>query len=128
MLRVALKKSWRQLPRKQHLYGHSPPITKFIEIRRTGHAEHCWRSKDELISEIHLCTPVHGRAKFGRPTRTYIKRLCRYRMLPGRSPDRMIKTGGERGSARSVQVVRYDEDDDAKAKKNNMPVRLLYFV
>ena len=47
------------------------PITKTIKIRRTRHAGHCWRSRDELISGH----PSHGRAKVGRPARTYIPQL-----------------------------------------------------
>ena len=65
-----------QHPTKQQLYGHLPPITKTIQVRRTRHAGHCWRSKDELISDILLWTYSHGRAKAGRPARTYIQQLC----------------------------------------------------
>ena len=63
-------------PTKQHLYSHRPPIRKTIKIRRTRHAAHRWRSRDELISDVFLWTPSHGRAKAGRPTRTYIQLLC----------------------------------------------------
>ena len=76
MLRAILYKSWRQNPTKQQLYGHLPPITKTIKVRRTRHAGHCWRSRDELISDVLLWTPSHGRAKAGRPGRTYIQQLC----------------------------------------------------
>ena len=62
-------------PTKQQLYGHLPPFTKTIKVRQTRHAEHCWRSKDKLISDILLWTPSHGRAKAGRPARTYIQQL-----------------------------------------------------
>ena len=48
MLRAILNKSWRQHPTRHQLYGHLPPITKTIQVRRTRHAGHCWRSKDEL--------------------------------------------------------------------------------
>ena len=75
MLR-ALNSSWRLHPTKQQLYGHRPPITKTIELRRTRHAGHCWRSRDELVSDILLWTPSHGRAKVGRPARTYMQPLC----------------------------------------------------
>ena len=51
MLRAILNKSCRQQPTKQQLYGHIPPITKTIQVRRTRHARHCWRSRDELISD-----------------------------------------------------------------------------
>ena len=71
-----LNKSWMQHPTKQQLYGHLPPITKTIKVRRTRHAGHCWRSKDELISDVLLWTPSHGRTKAGRPARTYIQQLC----------------------------------------------------
>ena len=73
MLRAILNKSWRQHPTKQQLYGHLPHITKTIQVRRTRHAGHCWRSKDELRSDVLLWTPSHGRAKAGRPARTYIQ-------------------------------------------------------
>ena len=48
MLRAILNKSWRQHPTKQQLYGHLPPFTKTIKIRRTGHAGPCWRSRDDI--------------------------------------------------------------------------------
>ena len=76
MLRAILNKSWRQHPTRHQLYGHLPPITKTIQVRRTRHAGHCWRSRDELISDVLLWTPTHGRAKSGQPARTYIQQLC----------------------------------------------------
>ena len=76
MLRAILNKSWRQHPTRHQLYGHLPLITKTIQVRRTRHAGHCWRSKDELISDVLLWTPEYGRAKAGRPARTYIQQLC----------------------------------------------------
>ena len=76
MLLAILNKAWRQHPTRHQLYGHLPPITKTIQVRRTRHAGHCWRSRDELISDVLLWTPTHGRAKAGRPTRTYIQQLC----------------------------------------------------
>ena len=63
MLRAILNKSWRQHPTRHQLYSHLPPITKTIQVRRTRHAGHCWRSRDELISDVLLWTPTHGRAK-----------------------------------------------------------------
>ena len=69
-------RSWRQHPTRHQLYGHLPPITKTIQVRRARHAGHCWRSRDELIRDVLLWTPTHGRAKAGRPARTYIQQLC----------------------------------------------------
>ena len=76
MLRAILNKSCRKHPTRHQLYGHLPPITKTIQVRRTRHAEHCWRSKDELISDVLLWTPAYGQAKAGRSARTYIQQLC----------------------------------------------------
>ena len=76
MLRAILNKSWRQHPIRHQLYGHLPPITKTIQVRQTRHAGHCWRSKDELVSDVLLWTPTYGQAKAGRPARTYIQQLC----------------------------------------------------
>ena len=76
MLRAILNKSWRQHPTGHQLYGHLPPITKTIQARRTIPAEHCWRSRDELIRDVLLWTPTYDRAKAGRPARTYIQQLC----------------------------------------------------
>ena len=75
MLRAILNKSWRQHTTGHQLFGHLPPITKTIPVRRTRHAEHCWRSRDELISDVLLWTPTYGRAKAGWPARTYIQQL-----------------------------------------------------
>ena len=76
MMRAILNMSWRQHPTRHQLYGRLPPITKTIQVRWTRHAGHCWRSRDELIRDVLLWTPTHGRAKAGRPARTYIQQLC----------------------------------------------------
>ena len=76
MLRAILNKSWRQHPTRRQLYGHLSLIPKTNQVRRTRHAGHCWRSRDELIRDLLLWTPTHGRAKAGRPSRTYIQQLC----------------------------------------------------
>ena len=101
MLWAILNKSWRQHPTRHQLYGHLPPISKTIQVRRTRHAGHCWRSRDELISDVLLWTPTHGRAKAGRPARTYIQQLC-----------------DERGSGTSVLPARHDDDDEEYKKKS----------
>ena len=92
MLRAILNKSWRQHPTRHQLYGHLPPITKTIQVRRTRHAGHCRRSRDEFIRDVLLWTPTYGRAKAGRPARTYIQQLsedmgCCPEDLPGAMND-----------------------------------------
>ena len=76
MLRAIKNKSWREHPTRHQLYSHLPPITNTIQIRRTRHAGHCWRSRDKRISDELLWTPTYGRTKVGRPARTYIQQLC----------------------------------------------------
>ena len=71
-----LVQTWRRHPTKQQLYGHLLPITKTIKVSRTRHAGHCWRSRDELISDDLLWTPSHSQAKTGWPAQTYIQQLC----------------------------------------------------
>ena len=34
--------------------GHLPPISQTVQVRRTRFAELCWRSKDELKSDLLL--------------------------------------------------------------------------
>ena len=110
MLQAILNKFWRQHPTRHKLYGHLPPITKTIQVRRTRHAGHCWRIRDELIRDVLLWTAIYGRAKAGRPAWTYIQQLCED---TGCSLKRWsIGKSGERGSGISVLVARHDDDDD----------------
>ena len=54
MLRAILNKSRRQQRTRYQPYVHLPPIMKTIQVRRNRHAGHCWRSRDELISDVLL--------------------------------------------------------------------------
>ena len=76
MLRAILNKSWRQTPKDTSCTATCLPSQKTIQIRRTRHAGHWCRSKDELISDVLQWTPTYGQAKAGRPARTYIQQLC----------------------------------------------------
>ena len=63
------------------------PSRKLSKLDELTHAGHCWRSKDELISDVLLWILLHGRAKAGRPARTYIQQLsvdtgCNHEDLP----------------------------------------------
>ena len=110
MLRAILNKSWRQHPTKQQQYGHLPPITKTIQVRRNRYTGHCWRSRDELVSHVLLWTPAHGRAKAGRPARTYIQQLC-----ANTGCSRKQWTIGRvrrKRSGISVLITQHDDDGD----------------
>ena len=126
MLRAILNKSWRQKPTRHQLYGHLPPITKTIKVRRTRHAGHCWRSRDELIRDVLLWTPTHGRAKAGPTARTYIQQLCEDtgccpEDLPRAMNDR------ERGSGISVLPLRHDDDDIYIVRKTELQINDLNY-
>ena len=106
MLRAILNKSWRQHSTKQQLYGHLPPITKTIKIRRTRHAGNCWRSWGEFMSDVLLWTLSHGRAMARRPVRTYTQQLC---SDMGCSPGYLLKAMGDREVWRErVRDIRAD--------------------
>ena len=105
MQRAILNKSWRQHPTKQQLYGHLPPITKTILVRQTVHAGHYWRSLDEIISNVLLWTPSHGRVKAVRPARTYIQQLCEdMGCCPWDLPEAMNDREGWRGRVRDIHA------------------------
>ena len=115
ILQAILNRSWRQHPTRPQLYGHLPPITKTIQVRRSRHAGHCWRSMDELISDVLLWTPTYGRAKAGQPARTYIQQLCEDTGCVALKTCRRrwtIEKSGERGSGISVLAARHDDDDE----------------
>ena len=105
MLWAILNRSWRQHPTKQQLYGHLPPITKIIKVRWTRHVGHCWRSREDLISDVLLWIPSHGRAKAGRPAWTYIQQLCEDTGCnPEDLPEAMNDREGWRERARDIRA------------------------
>ena len=112
MLRAILNKSWRQHPTKHQLYGHLPPITKTIQARRIRHAGHCWRSKDELISDVLLWTPHMAKQKQDDQLEHTYSNYVRIRDVGLKTCQRrwMIGRSGERGSGISVLAARYDDD------------------
>ena len=106
MLRSILNKSWRQYPTRHQLYGHLPPITKTIQVRRTRHAGHCWRSRDELMRDVLLWTPTYGRAKAGRPAWTYTQQFCED---TGCSPEDLPEAMNDREKWWERVMARHDD-------------------
>ena len=51
MLRAILNIRWNTHPSKEHLYGNLVQIILVIKERRTRFADHCYRSKDEVVSD-----------------------------------------------------------------------------
>ena len=89
MLRAILNESWRQHPHKAAAIR--PP---------TSH--HCWRIRDELISDVLQWTPSHGRAEARWPARTYIQQLCEDTGCSPEDLPKVIGRSGERWSGISV--------------------------
>ena len=113
ILRAILNKSWGHNPTKQQLHGHLPPIMKTIQVRRTRYAGHCWGSCDELISDIYLRTPSHGRAKAGRLSITFLQQLFAYTYSIKDIPEAMDDREGWRERVTEIRMeARYDDDDD----------------
>ena len=114
MLRAILNKSWRQHPTRHQLYGHLPPITKTIQVRRTRHSGHCWRARTNSSVMYSYGPPHMAKQKqddqLGHTYSSYVRirdvtlKTCQKRWMIGRS--------GERGPGISVQATRHDDDDD----------------
>ena len=82
MLPVILNNSWGQHPTKHQLYGHLLPITKSIQVRRTRHAGHCWRSRDELTRDVLLWTPSWPSKSRTTSSNLHTTAIWGYGMLP----------------------------------------------
>ena len=52
----------KEAPSKKQLYGHLPPLSETIQLRRARHVEECERNKEEHISNILLWTPTQLRS------------------------------------------------------------------
>ena len=127
MFRAILNESWQQHPTRHKLYSHLLPITKTIQARRTRHAGHCWRSKDELISDVLLWPPHIAKQKqddqLEHTYSSYVRirdvalKTCQWRCMIGRS--------GARGISVPVAWHDYDDDDNLMQNigKNNIFLR-----
>ena len=84
------------------------PRTTYHESyqRITRHAGHCWRSRDELISDVLLWTPSQGKAEAERPACNYIQQLCED---TGCSPEDLSEAMNDReGWREKVRDIRAD--------------------
>ena len=114
MLRAVLNKSWGQRPIKQQLYSHIPPITKIIQVRRSRHAGHYWRNKDELISD-YSCGPIYmdEQRQDDQLEPIYNSSVPILDVAWKTSREHWtIETGSEKGSGRSVLAAWHEDDDD----------------
>ena len=91
-----------------------PPITKTIQVRRARHVGHCWRSRDELISDVFLWTPHMTEQKQDYQLEHTYSNDVRIRDVALKTYQKRWTIGrnGERGHGISVPAARHDDDDD----------------
>ena len=114
MLRAILNKSWRQHPTIHQIYGHLPPITKTIQVRRTRHEGHCWRTRDELISDVSYEPPHMARQKQDDQVEHTYSSYVRIRGVALKTCQRRWTIGksSERESGIFVPAARYDDNEE----------------
>ena len=71
LLRASLNVSWKQKLTNKVLYGDIPPVSHIVKERRLRFAGHCFRAKNECISDVLLWKPQHGKRRVGRPAKTF---------------------------------------------------------
>ena len=89
-INTRLAKTWTAIDRLSVIWKSYRPSRKLSKLDEQ-------ESKDELIRDVHLWIPSHGRAKAGRPART-------------------IEKGDGRGSGICVLMARHDDDEYQKMK------------
>ena len=67
--------TWRQHIPNEVLYAGLPRISTTIRERRLRFNGHCWRSKNEVVSDLVLWEPKHGKRNVGRQARTLVDML-----------------------------------------------------
>ena len=101
MFIAILNKPWT--PQSSSCTATYHPSRKLSKLDKPGH---CWRSRHELISDVLLWTPTHGRVKAGQPARTYIQQLCED---VGCSPGDLLEAMNDReGWRERVKDIRAD--------------------
>ena len=115
-------------PHQAPTLSHLPLVTKTIQARRIRHAGHCWRRKDELVSDVLLWTPAYGQSKAGRPARTYIQQLCDDTGCnPEGLPEAMNDRETWRKRVRDISVLAAGHDDDDCYTYYEMTDKFLWF-
>ena len=76
LLRSALNIKWKAHVTNEQLYEDLPKVSDKIKKRRLQFAGHCLRSSGQVVSDLVLWKPVHGKRGAGRPIMTYVDLLC----------------------------------------------------
>ena len=75
LLRADLNISLRDHISNKELYGDPPPISTSLQMRRLRFIAHCWRSKNETVSQLLLWDPKRGSRLRERPATIFIDHL-----------------------------------------------------
>ena len=83
---ATLNMRWQDRISNKELYVDLLPISTTLQIRRLQFSGHCWRSKNEVISQLRLWDLNHGRRSRGRPATAFIEQLKRNTGIHVRNP------------------------------------------
>ena len=75
MLRVVKNVTWSQCMTNEVLYAGLPRISTTTRKRCHRFSGHCWRSKNEDVSDLVLWEPKHGKRSVGRRAHTFVDLL-----------------------------------------------------
>ena len=82
-----------------------------IQVKQIRHAGHCYKSKNELLSNVLLWTPKHGHISVGWPAKTYIHQLCMDSGSRLENLQSVNMTDGKREPSESMLSACFDEND-----------------
>ena len=74
--------TWRQRITNEVLYVGLPRISTTIREGRFRFSDHCWRGKNEVISDLVLWEPKHGKRSVGGQARTFVDLLEAHTGVP----------------------------------------------
>ena len=69
---VVKNANWWQSITKKVIYAGLPRISTTIGERRLRFSGHCWRSTNEVVSDLVSCEPKHGKRSVGGQARTFV--------------------------------------------------------
>ena len=75
MLRVLKNVNWQQRITNEPLYAGLPRISTTIRERRLRFSGHFWRSRNEVVRDLVLWEPKHGKRSVGGQARTFVDLL-----------------------------------------------------
>ena len=75
MLRVVKNVTWQKRIANEVLYAGLPRISTTIRKRRLTFSDHCWRSENEVVSDLVLWEPKHGKRGVGGQVCTFVDLL-----------------------------------------------------